>query len=90
MKLSGLGPRDAPAAGQLHGEDGLGRRALKKRAGAAEAAAPGRRGAEGAWSLRPCAALGGSAAVSVRRPCACPRARARGVGAAGPACASLR
>lgn len=90
MKRSGLGPRDAPAAGQLGGGDRLGRRAREGRAGAAGAAAPGRRGEEGAWSLRPGAAPGGSAAVSVRGPCACPRARARGLGPRGLRARPLR
>lgn len=76
-------PERRARAGQLDGEDGVGRRTLKGRAGAAWAVAPGRRGSEGAWSLRPCAAPGGSAAVSVRGPCACPRARARGLGPRG-------
>lgn len=58
-------------------------RPKKRVPGAAGAAAPRRRGAQGAWSLRPCAAASGSAAVSVRGPCACPCARARGLGPRG-------
>lgn len=83
MKRSRIGPGDA-ASGRLGGGDGLGRHAG---GGLAGAAAPGRLGAEGPQSLRPCASSGGGECARVVRA---PVRRRSGVGAAGPACLSRR